>query len=88
MGIEVRRLREAQTMPTVKLDRRLWLTADGSRLVEDGDPEAAFLWAAAGDEVDAEELERLLGKKAKRKAEDKAVKGPAEDKTAAEGEVE
>lgn len=88
MGIEVRRLREAQTMPTVKLDRRLWLTADGSRLVEDGDVEAAFLWAAPGDEVDAVELERLLGRKAKRQAQNKAVKGPPEDKGAIEGEVE
>lgn len=73
-------------MPTVKLDRRLWLTADRSRLVEDGDPEAAFLWAAPGDEVDAVELERLLREKAKRQTQNKAVKGPPEDKGTGEGE--
>lgn len=35
----------------VKMPRRLYLTADGSRVVEDGDPEAATLLCAAGGEV-------------------------------------
>lgn len=85
-------------MPMVRVDRRLWLTADRTRLVEDGDPEAAFLWAAPGDEVDQRELERLtaapaeraekarkwLAKvcKAKRKPADKALKDPPETKGA------
>jgi hypothetical protein len=35
----------------VRMDRRLYLTADGSRVVEDGDPEASTLLCAAGGEV-------------------------------------
>ena len=35
----------------VKMDRRLYLTADGARVVEDGDPDAATLLCAAGGEV-------------------------------------
>lgn len=59
-------------------DRRLWLTADQSRVVEDADPDAAFLLAAKGDEINAETVERYgLGPK-KVKAQDKAVRGPKE----------
>lgn len=35
----------------MRADRRLWLTADKSRLVEEGDPAAAFLFAPAGGEI-------------------------------------
>jgi hypothetical protein len=35
----------------VRMDRRLYLTQDKSRVVEDGDPEAATLLCAAGGEV-------------------------------------
>lgn len=70
-------------MPTV--DRRLYLTADESELVEEGDPRAAFLWAGEGTEVSDEDAERV-GYKPPRKsaapAEDKAVSAPAEDKAA------
>ncbi len=39
--------------------RRLWLTADRGRLVEDGDPEAAFLFSAGpGDSVLAADAQR------------------------------
>lgn len=44
----------------VKLDRRWWLTADGSRAVPDGDPAAAVLFAAPGVEV-PEDRARELG---------------------------
>lgn len=40
-------------------DRRLWLTADKARVVEDGDPAAAFLLASPGTEIPAGEVERL-----------------------------
>ena len=40
-------------------DRRLWLTADRSRVVEDGDPAAAFLLAAPGAEIPADDARRL-----------------------------
>src|SRR5215210_4354171 len=38
--------------------RRLWLTADKSRIVEDGDPAAAFLLCGAGAAVSAEDVAR------------------------------
>ena len=40
-------------------DRRLWLTADKARVVEDGDPAAAFLLASPGTEIPVAEAERL-----------------------------
>lgn len=39
-------------------DRRLWLSADKSKVVEDGDPEAAFLLASAGKELDEATVKR------------------------------
>ena len=46
-------------MATITTERRLWLTADGDSLVEDGDPQAAFLWSIAGRKVDADDAKRL-----------------------------
>jgi len=40
-------------------DRRLYLTADRSRIVQEGDPLAAFLFVSPGQEYDHEEAERL-----------------------------
>lgn len=47
-------------------DRRLFLTSDRARVVEAGDPEAAFLYAVPGRTVPREEAERygLVGAKA------------------------
>lgn len=42
-----------------KVKERLYYTADQSRVVEEGDPEAAFLYAAAGTEVPEDEYKRL-----------------------------
>ncbi len=72
-------------MAAMTADRRLWLTADGSRVVEDGDPEAASLFAAPGRPISADDVERFGlseqdGKvviKMAAKPEDKAVKKPA-----------
>lgn len=60
-------------------DRRLWLDAARERVVEDGDPEAAFLLAAPGDELPADVVERygLREAKEKRKPEDKAHRRPS-----------
>lgn len=59
-------------------DKALWLNADKSKVVEAGDPAAAFLLTPKGHEVDAETAARYgLGAK-KVKAEDKAVRGPKE----------
>lgn len=77
MGIEINK---PGTGETVEVDRRLWLTADRQRVVEDGDPQAAFLYATAGARVpraEAEELGALPAKSARKQAE------RAEDKQAA-----
>ena len=52
----------------MKLDRPLYLTADRNSVVEEGDPAAAFLLAAAGHEVPDAEAERLGLKPSKKQA--------------------
>lgn len=52
----------------MRLDRRLWLTADKDRVVEDGDPEAAFLLGTEGKEIPDSEAERLGLKGSKKPA--------------------
>lgn len=47
------------TVSNVTVDRRLYLTADKSKVVEDGDPKAAFLWAIRGRNVSEEEAKRV-----------------------------
>lgn len=47
------------SMGNVTVDRRLYLTADKSKVVEDGDPKAAFLWAIRGRNVSEEEAKRV-----------------------------
>lgn len=61
-------------------DRRLWLTADRDRVVEEGDADAAFLFATPGKTVSDEDAERY-GLKPAKKAEAKQA-APAEDKQA------
>lgn len=43
----------------VVIDRRLCLTEDRSRVVDETDPEARWLWAIPGHVVDRAEAERL-----------------------------
>lgn len=63
-----------------KADKRLYLTADRSRVVEEGDPEAASLLAAEGQEILDAEAERLgLTGTAKSKAEPVVVHSTAAD---------
>ncbi len=61
-------------MPNFTSDRRLYLTADKARVVDEGDAEAAFLLVGEGGELPEEEAEKygLTGAKAKAKAADKA----------------
>lgn len=59
-------------------DRRLWLTADRQRVVEEGSTDAAILYATPGTVILGEAVERFKIK-ALKKSEDKAVK-PDEDK--------
>jgi hypothetical protein len=51
----------------VEVLERLWLTVDGERIVAEGDPAAAALYAAVGQQISREEAERYgLVAKAKR----------------------
>lgn len=88
MGLEIRTLRDQEEAEQMAgswvADRRLWLTAERDRLVEDGDPAAAFLFCAPGQPVAMEEARRfgLVDPKPKAKAvekpEDKAASPPAD----------
>jgi hypothetical protein len=68
------------------LDRKLWLTADKERVVEDGHPDAAFLLGSAGTVIAEAEAERLGLKTAPKtalKAAEAPQEEPAEEKQAA-----
>lgn len=66
----------------MKADRKLYLTADRARLVEEGDPAAAFLFATPGKEISSSDAEKY-GLKPAAKAEEKEA-APADNKQAAE----
>lgn len=88
MALSITRLREAEVTKPYTSDKRLYVTADRSRLVAEGDPAAAFLLVGAGGEIPEAEARRygLLAEpesapeKAKPKAHDKARHGPPENK--------
>lgn len=74
-------------------DRRLYLTANRQRVVEEGDPDAAFLYAAPGHKIPAEMVEKhglentedekpgtVPPKKAAKKSANKAKKKSANKK--------
>ena len=65
----------------VKITERLYLTADKERVVPEGDPEAAFLFATPGKEISAEDAEKysLGAKKQAAKPADKQA-SPAPNK--------
>jgi hypothetical protein len=69
-------------------DRRLWLTADRERVVEDGDPAAASLLASKGKALPDEVARRygLTGEPA-RPAADEAAEVPAADDADPEGKA-
>jgi|DewCreStandDraft_4_1066084.scaffolds.fasta_scaffold35960_4 hypothetical protein len=76
MGLTISKLDD--TGPTVTVERKLWLDADGG-LVEDGDPRAAVLYCVPGDEIPRAEAERLGLLKSRRPTRNKARK-PREEK--------
>jgi hypothetical protein len=80
VALAIRLLRDKEAhMGSIIPGRRLWLTADGTRLVEDGDVEARSLFCGPGDEISEADAVRF-GLKAEPPLEDKAVKAPPEDK--------
>jgi len=75
MGLTINLLRGGkEEEPMFISDRRLFLTADKERVVEDGDVAARFLLVGKGGELPTADAERygLL--------KPKAVEGPPEDK--------
>jgi hypothetical protein len=58
-GLRIIRLGDTEAIPMVTMTERLWLTADGSRVVPDGDPAAAVLFATPGDEISEERAAEL-----------------------------
>lgn len=73
---------EVTTAEKFTATERLWLTADRERVVKDGDPQAAFLFATPGKKISAEDVERFGLKARKRAPENKAMQ-PDEDKAVA-----
>lgn len=61
----------------MRADRKLWLTADRTEVVEDGDPRAAFLFAAPGKEISDADAERYGITEAK-PVEEKQADEPAD----------
>lgn len=68
-------------MSVYRVERRLWLTADRTRVVEDGNPAARYLYATPGMVIPYAEAERygLAGVR----SQSKAIAGPPEDKALA-----
>ena len=54
MPVEFKSLKELQKMPNVRPGRRLYLTIERDRVVEDGDPDAAFLLCTEFDDIPEE----------------------------------
>lgn len=59
MAIVVETIDQASLGKQVRLTQRCWLTADKSRVVPDGDPEAAFLYGNEGTLVSEREALEL-----------------------------
>jgi hypothetical protein len=71
-GLRIVRFGETEAVPMVRVEYRLWSAVDGT-IVPDGDPRAAFLYAAAGDEIaDSVAAELGIGQAPKTKATVKA----------------
>lgn len=76
-------------MQNVTAERRLWETADRKRIVEEADPEAAFLFCAPGQTLAAERASRYVAyvDAAGKPKRAEAKKGePGEDKAQREHE--
>lgn len=80
MGLEFITLRkqEEEALTLYTADRRLWLTSDRARVVEDGDPEAAFQLVSPGQGLSQRDAIRFGLVKAAEKPDDKAMPAPAD----------
>lgn len=64
-------------MALFKVDRRVWLNADRTKVLEDGHPDAAFLLYPAGAEVPMPDAIKHGLAKAADKPADKMMSAPA-----------
>ena len=76
---------QSATEKWYEVDERLWVAEDGEKLVAEGDPKAASLFAIPGQKISVEDAERYGLVKAKAKAEGKQA-AKAEDKQKAKAE--
>lgn len=82
MGLKITYLPRAAAVKQVTVDRRLWVTRDGRRLVEDGHPDAGFLFCPAGQAVAEDEFNKYqLDVEAAPASEPEEQAGPEEEKT-------
>lgn len=75
-------------MQNVTAERRLWETGDRKKIVEEGDPEAAFLFCAPGQTLAAERAKRygdFVAASKPKKADAKKAE-PGEDKKSEPGD--
>ena len=75
----------SETHTWVEAGETMWLNADKSKLVADGDPDAAFLFTTPGKRIPREVAEQYGLVKASKKPEDKQASKP-EDKSAGSDE--
>lgn len=59
MGLVIHTPEDQAMIPQIRLDRKLWLNADKTAVVEDGDPDSAFLYGVEGTLVPRPEAARL-----------------------------
>lgn len=59
MPLEIISLEDQKTMAKHEVKERLYLTEDKTRLVPEGDPDARFLYAAAGRRIPEAEARRF-----------------------------
>lgn len=85
MALEVHRIEKQPSGPPLTADRRLYLSADRQRVLEEGDPAAAYLLAGVGGEIVPSEAARLglavVNGRLEQRPAFKAAE-PAEDKQA------
>ena len=59
MPLEYIRIEKVPNEEQIILTEKLWLTADQNRVVQDGDPDAAFLLGTPGKKIPKSEAARL-----------------------------
>jgi hypothetical protein len=58
-GVRITRLRDGEGEPMHKLTEKTYVNADSTKVVPEGDPEAAYLLGLEGDEISLETAQRV-----------------------------